>query len=119
MRERLKRLRELGKKQNVQYQLDRALEINTLSQENINAYKRMVNTEGWQILSERLRQDARDKQVKAMSLSVDPERNKTALIVNYAVGETITRILNHVEGVLNREEPLRMEREELDAQASE
>lgn len=111
--DRLKKLRQLGREVNMQFDLDKAIEINELSFSNIADYKEMVATNGWQILETQLLQHLEGTKRKIIDLAKDPERNAAELMVLYAVKEVITRIIRNVTGVLGSEDALKRERDKL------
>lgn len=106
---RLKQLKQLAFLNTVEYSLERALAINALSLENIEAYKEMRRTEGWVALEHLLRRDMKDKERQNMEMSIEPIKNRDKMLINYAIRETISRLLGHVDGVTKQEKPLREE----------
>lgn len=105
--------------QGMDYDLNRALEINALSLEHSRCLENMVSSNGWKILSGQMKKDMADKADKILSLSVDPVKNVNEILFNRAVHETLKRILNLVEQTSTKTIPLRKERDELMKQRKE
>lgn len=102
--DRIKRIRELGRDVNIKFELAKALELNTLSLQNVRDMQDMSRTAGWQMLSGQMRRDIEIKKQKIYELSVEPEQNRTLLIINRSIAESLERILKLVEGTINQEE---------------
>jgi hypothetical protein len=105
-KERLQLIKELALKQTVEDRIDRALELNALNMENVMAYKQMVSTDGWQMLESRLLKDIDNKKKKILELAKNPDKNKTDLVINSSILETLERIISNVTGVLKQEKHL-------------
>lgn len=102
--DRIKRIRELGRDVNIKFELAKALELNALSLQNIRDMRDMSNTAGWQMLSTQMMRDIEIKKNRIYELSVEPDKNKTMIIINRAIAESLERILKLVEGTLNQEQ---------------
>lgn len=111
--ERLQKLKRLGRQQSVEYHIDRALEINQISLDNVENMKILVNMDGWKSLSYLLRTKLAQKRIANDSLCADPEKNRIELIVNHCMIELTKKILSLVEGTLKEEAGLKQERLEL------
>lgn len=111
--ERLKRLKHLGRELPVKYEIDKALEAVDISLENVHDIREMVNTNGWQILRDRMEADMRQKIQMEHGLACDPMKNHNALIVNHCVVETMKRILSVVDSTLKHEPSLVTEKQKL------
>lgn len=110
MTERLKRLVRM---QSISYSLERALEINSLSLDNVKEIASLKENPGWKMLSEQMVKDMANKSEKIIALSIDPVKNATEILFHRAVLETIKRIHNLVEQTTTKIIPLRRERDEL------
>lgn len=108
--ERKRRLRELGSRRG---DLLDAIEINTLSVENVQVVRDMVATEGWQMYENELRSALKNKAAKLEDLAIDPETNKYALAYNGAACACIRKQLAWVDNILGRGEQLHNERNRL------
>jgi hypothetical protein len=102
--DRIKRIRELGRDVNIKFELAKALELNVLSLQNIRDMKEMANTAGWQMLANQMERDIEIKKNRIYELSVEPDKNKTMIIINRAIAESLERILKLVNGTLKQEE---------------
>ena len=102
--DRIKRIRELGRDVNIKFELAKALERNALSLQNIRDMRDMSNTAGWQMLSTQMMRDIEIKKNRIYELSIEPDKNKTLIIINRAIAESLERILKLVDGTLNQEQ---------------
>jgi|CXWL01.1.fsa_nt_gi hypothetical protein len=102
--DRIKRIRELGRDVNIKFELAKALELNALSLQNIRDMRDMSNTAGWQMLSTQMMRDIEIKKNRIYELSIEPDKNKTLIIINRAIAESLERILKLVDGTLNQEQ---------------
>ena len=102
--DRIKRIRELGRDVNIKFELAKALELNALSLQNIRDMRDMSNTAGWQMLSAQMMRDIEIKKNRIYELSIEPDKNKTLIIINRAIAESLERILKLVDGTLNQEQ---------------
>lgn len=111
--ERLQKLKRLGRQQSVEYHIDRALEINRISLDNVESMKALVKTDGWKSLSYLLSTKLAQKRIANDTLCANPEKNRIELIVNHCMIELTKRILSLVEGTLKGEAALKQEQLEL------
>jgi hypothetical protein len=111
--ERLQRLKRLGRQQSVEYHIDRAIEINEISLDNIESMKALVNMDGWKSISYLLKTKLAQKRIANDILCANPEKNRAELMVNHCMIELTKKILSLVEGTLKEEAALKEERLEL------
>lgn len=108
--ERMRRLKELGSRKG---DLLDAIEINTLSRENLQAVREMVATEGWKMYEHQLRSALKNKSAKLEELAIEPETNKYPLAWYGASCAVIRKQLAWVDNILGRAEQLNNERNRL------
>lgn len=108
--DRIKKVRELGRDVNIKFELDKALELNALSLDNIREIKEMSHTVGWQMVANGIHRDIAQKERLIRELAIDPESNKTKLIINSTVVATWERLLGMIDGTLNQEPNVMKER---------
>lgn len=107
------RLKRLVRMQNMTYDLDRALEINSLSLSHARDLENLQDHPGWKILSVQMNKDIDNKVLKILSLTIDPVKNEHQIIFHRAVYETLKKIVNLVEQTSTKTVPLRKERDQL------
>lgn len=111
--DRLRKLKQLGQQQQIEYHIDRAMEMNEISLDSVESMKALVNMDGWKSISYLLRTKLAQKRIANDTLCADPDKNRTELIVNHCMIELTKRILSLVEGTLGKEAALKQERLEL------
>lgn len=110
---RLQKLKRLGRQQSVEYQIDRALEINEISLDSVESMKALIHMDGWKSISYLLKTRLAQKRIANDVLCANPEKNSAELIVNHCMIELTKKILSLVEGTLKEEAVLRQERHDL------
>ena len=108
-KDKLNRLKELGRQQNIEYDIERYLEILEISKENVAAVKGMANTDGWEIISTQMEKAVEQYQKQIMNLCANPVKNESELLVCYSMIRALERVLGLVSGTLNRESLLEQE----------
>ena len=111
--DRLRKLKILRRQQDIEYHIDRALEANEISLDNVESMKALVNMDGWKSISYLLKTKLAQKRIANDALCANPEKNRIELIVNHCMIELTKKILSLVEGTLKEEAALKEERLEL------
>ena len=78
----------------------------------IGELKDMLNTRGWQRLSERLKEMIKSFDEKIVVLSGDIDKNRVEINAAYALRITYSGFLGIVEGTLSREDAIKKEMKE-------
>lgn len=110
---RRERLKKLGTELNIDYTVEKELEVIELSLQNVVAMREMVQTEGWEILEEAIREFIRQQGNSVVELAGEPEQNKYKLVMHRAMMTTAKKIVNLINNSLEQGGSLTRRRQEL------
>lgn len=111
--ERLKNITRLGKKYNLEGDLKTAIEINSLSLDNLQEFKSLVQMPAFRFFIDQMKKDLKSKQDKLNELTLDPCENKFKICFYRASFELLKNQIDFFKNVLNKEQNLIDEQERL------
>lgn len=114
----LKRMARLSAKYNMEGTLLDALEINSLSMQNLETFKDLSRHPAFQFYLECLEKDRNNAQNKLNQLTLDPMKNVYQICFYRAQFEQLKRQLNFFNGILSKEQSLIDERNRIKEHAA-